>query len=113
MSLRRGEEQMKTFILCLLCLSLQATGYCQNDKGQEVIEKIIKTGAIEGNDIKIIGPMGDAAAVTLTKILGNKELLSNDIDAALWVIGHAFADPTFVKSIPDRQPRTALLVLNY
>jgi len=57
--------------------------------------------------------MGDAAAVVVAKILADKDLGTQDIDSALWILGQAFADPSMLKNVSDRQPRSSLLLLKY
>jgi hypothetical protein len=80
---------------------------------EQVIRRMITTGALEGHDSKVIGPMGDATAVIVTKVLAGKELGSGDIDRVLWILGQAFADPNMVHNVSDREPRTAFLLLRY
>ena len=95
-------------------LILSSLAYCQDGNDPEyVIMRMVDTGAFEGHDLKVIGRLGDGGAVLLTKILAGRELTSDTIDTALVVIAGAFADPSFVEAVGDRQPRTALLVLKY
>jgi hypothetical protein len=77
---------------------------------EQVIRRIIDTGASEGHDQKIIGGMGDAAAVIVTKILAGRSVGATDIDNVLGVLSSSFADPGMVAA-SDREPRTALFVL--
>jgi hypothetical protein len=79
---------------------------------EQVIARIIDSGG-EGHDQKVIGWLGDAAAVIVTKHLSQRHLSQADIDMTLIVLIGAFADLSFVRSEADRQPRTALLVLRY
>ena len=65
----------------------------------------------EGHDDKVIGKMGDAAAVTITKVIGGRDLRSSDISTVLLVLNSAFADPLFVDRVSDREPRTTLFLL--
>ena len=60
---------------------------------------------------KQIARMGDAASVTLTKVLGEKKLDEIDIKMALVILRSSFADPSLVENEADRQPRAALFVL--
>lgn len=80
---------------------------------EEMIRSIIETGMLEGSDQKQIGKMADAAAVTVTKVLGDRELTTMDIQMALVIIRSSFADPRGVPIETDRQPRTTLLLLRY
>jgi hypothetical protein len=78
---------------------------------EDVIQRIIASGGYEGHDVKIIGPMGDAAAVMVTKILAGKTPSAIEIDSSLLILNMAFADPSMVEIAPDRKPRAALFVL--
>lgn len=78
---------------------------------EDVIRRIIASGGYEGHDVKIIGPMGDAAAVTVTKILAGKTPSASEIDSSLIILNIAFADPSMVEIASDRKPRAALFVL--
>jgi hypothetical protein len=104
-------KPMLSFCAVLL-LSTLACGQTGNDP-ERVIRRIVDAGSSEGHDQKVIGRLGDAGAVLLTKILADRNLTSNTIDGALVVIDGVFADPTFVEVADDRQPRTALLLLRY
>jgi len=102
----------------LLALTIVAGGLglaiCQtSNPSEDPVQAILQTGLIDGHYLKEIGPMGDAAAVKVTKILAGRTLSKADIDNVLVVLGSAFANPTMVKDISDREPRTALLVLQY
>jgi hypothetical protein len=79
---------------------------------EQAIARIIDFGG-EGHDQQVIGWLGDAAAVIVTKHLSQRHLSQADIDMTLIVLIGAFADPSFVRSEADRQPRTTLLVLRY
>ena len=80
---------------------------------EQVINRMISTGTLEGHDDKILGKMGDAAAVVVTKVLAGKEPSLSEMDMTLVVLTRAFADPTAVTTVADRQPKTALFVLAY
>jgi hypothetical protein len=99
-------------IVLSLILSTFVSGQAGNDP-EQVIRHIINTGFIEGHDQKVIGNLGDAGAVLVTKILAGRDLTPNTIGSAVIVIEDSFADPSFVEAAADREPRTALLVLRY
>lgn len=102
-----------TFAIGLaLILSGVAYGQAGNDP-EHVIKRMFDTASFEGHDQKVIGRLGDAGAVLVTKILAGRDLTSQTIDTALVVIGGSFADPSMVETASDRQPRTALLLLRY
>jgi hypothetical protein len=105
---------VKLALAVCLALILPSVAYSQAGGDPEhVIRRMFDTGSFEGHDQKVIGGLGDAGAVLVSKILAGRGLTSEVIDTALVVIDSAFADPTFVEAVEDRQPRTALLLLRY
>jgi hypothetical protein len=104
----------KTGLLLALLVPVVLSGLAigqANDRVEGVIRAILDTGFIDGHYIKEIGPMGDAASVAVTRVLAGRTLTAADIDNVLVVLGYAFADPSAVSNSSDRQPRTALFVL--
>ena len=102
-------------VVSVTLLPLQATqAYCQpgNDPNL-VIKRIIETGMIEGHDAKVIGGMGDAAAVILTKVLADSDLRQQDVGSGLWILADAFAGERCVTLDSDRKPLAAFLLLRY
>lgn len=93
-------------------MSSFAFGQTENDP-ERIIRRIIDSGSFEGHDQKVIGHLGDAGAVIVTKIFAGRDLTKENVDAALVVIDGLFADPSFIQANSDRQPRTALLLLRY
>lgn len=75
---------------------------------EETISRIIDLGVLEGHDNKVIGGTGDAAAVTITKVVSGICLSPDQIDRVLIVLNMAFGGVT---SGPDAEPKTALFVL--
>jgi hypothetical protein len=94
---------------------LQTTpAYCQSGNDPNlVIERIIETGMIEGHDAKVIGGMGDAAAVILAKVLANRDLRQQDVGGGLWILADAFAGDRCFSFDSDRTPWAAFLLLRY
>lgn len=102
-----------TFVFCL-GVALSSVAYSQTGNDPEyIIRRMIDTSFFEGHDQKVIGRLGDAGAVLVTKVLAGRDLTTRAIDNALMVIVDSFTDPSFVETVGDRQPRTALLVLRY
>ena len=92
--------------------SMHATAIAQAGNSPHlVIERIIETGMIEGHDAKVIGGMGDDAAVILSKILADRNLRQQDMGGGLWILADAFAGDRCLDS--DRKPRAAFLLLRY
>lgn len=105
---------MKLTVAIFAALILSSLVYGQTGGDPErVIRRIVDAGVSEGYDQKVIGGLGDAGAVILTKILAGRDLTRSTIDGGLVVIQSVFADPTFVEAAGDREPRTALLLLRY
>jgi hypothetical protein len=81
---------------------------------EEILEGTVRCGCTDGHLTKMLAESGDAAAVSLSKVLGRKgSLLPHEISISVDVIQMAFAGPGTVESVPDREPRTALVVLQY
>jgi hypothetical protein len=104
---------VKLILTFFLFAAFSTIAYSQILNQDQIIKRIIDSGAFEGHDQKIIGGMGDAAAVTVTKALGERKLTSSEADSVLIVLTSAFADPSMVQDVADREPKTTLLVLQY
>lgn len=105
---------MKHILIVCLFLGLTGTTGAQSAaSAQQIIKREIDSGFFDGHDQKILGYLGDAGAVILTKILSDSSLTSHTISSSLAVLNECFADPRFVEDENDRQPRTALLLLKY
>ena len=104
---------MKLLLATLASMALAGIAYGQIvSSPEQVIRRMIESGSFEGHDRKVIGGMGDAAAVTVTKVLAGRNLSANDIDSVLVILNSSFADLRFVEVVSDREPRTALFVLH-
>ena len=107
---------MKSSLLIIIPLAFSGAANCQtasNPSPEQVIRKIIFSGMSEGWDNRVIGPMGDAAAVTVTRVVAGRKLTTSEMDGVLVVLGMAYGDPSMVEVAADRKPRTALFVLEY
>lgn len=76
---------------------------------EEAIARIIDSGLLEGHDQKVIGGIGDAAAVIVTKVVRGRELQSSQVLNVLIVLNMAFGDAV---NGPDCEPKTTLFVLH-
>jgi hypothetical protein len=100
----------------VVCLTVILSGLGNTQAGgdpERIIRRIVDDGISEGHDQKVIGRLGDASAVLITKILSDKNLTSKTIDNVLVVLEGSFAEPALVAIASDREPRTALLLLRY
>jgi hypothetical protein len=100
-------------------LALIPLGMCQNAvpqsrtaSSEEMIRHAIEFGAFEGNMQKTITRMGDAASVSVTRVLAERDPSASDIQIVLVILRSSFADPTEVEAASDREPRTTLFVLH-
>jgi len=75
---------------------------------EHIIRRNIDQGMFDGHDTKVIGGIGDPAAVVITKVLAGRDLTTQQIDIALLVLNQAFGS---IEYGPDAEPRTALFVL--
>ena len=109
---------MKSICLLIALVCASSVTYCQTvDATQEsIIGRVIETGVTEGITDKVLDRMGDAAAIAVTKLLGDKfldqkSLTPFDVSNVLVVFHMAFAAPALVANPPDRQPRATVFVL--
>lgn len=110
---------MKFPMLVLAVLSISITSYPQtpNVTSEQLIDRVLATGAYDGITDKRLSGMGDIAAIEVTKVLGSKlangqSLSSFDIENVLLILHLAFAGPSLVVNVPDREPKTSLFVLD-
>jgi hypothetical protein len=111
---------MKT--LLAIIVSLVSAGLCPSQEpnkatvilsAEDVIRRMIASGAYEGHDSKIIGGLGDAAAVTITKVLAEQKPKPGQIDSILLILTQAFANSSMMPMSSDQEPRTAFFVLQF
>lgn len=108
---------MKMLIVVCVIMVIPGGAFCQTST-EELVRSVIVSGAYDGHVDKLLSGVGDAAAVAITKVLGEK-LLSNqkltpaDVSGALLVIHLAFSAPRGIEAASDRQPKTTLFVLQY
>jgi hypothetical protein len=65
------------------------------------------------SDATELNKLGDASAVALTKLLGGKELTSDEITQVVLIIRLSFNAPRMIEADSDVRPRTTLFVLKY
>ena len=100
---------LRILVVFSLILAPLATGQSQETTTPEhVIGRILDRGLLEGQDSKVLGGTGDAAAVIVTKLLGGRSLSPAQIDLVLIVLNMSFSE---VAPSPEAEPRTALFVL--
>lgn len=109
---------MRSFLVVasLLCMSGATYGQAANATPEQIIGRVIETGTSEGQVDKQLSRMGDATAVIVTRLFGDKfvgqrGLSERDITNVLIVLHVAFAAPAIVANVPDREPRTTVFVL--
>ena len=109
---------MKGSLILLISIGLfplqtTPTHRLPGDDPNHVIERIIETGMIEGHDAKVIGGMGDPAAVILAKVLADRDLRQQDLGGGLWILADAFAGDRCLTLDSDHKPWVAFLLLRY
>jgi hypothetical protein len=101
---------MRVSIALLFTLLLSAISWGQVAAGaEEAITRIINYGLLEGHDQKVIGGMGDAAAVIVTKVVRDRKLTTSQVDSILIILNSAFGG---LQAGAEREPKTALFVLH-
>ncbi|MGC2660686.1 MAG: hypothetical protein WA324_22245 [Bryobacteraceae bacterium] len=106
---------MKLWAKLSLCIVLSGDALAQHREPtlQQIIEKFVFGGYIEGYGDKAMRRGGDSTSVALTKVLSSHVLNRDKIEDALYVLDMAFSNPSLIDNPPDRDPRTALFVLRY
>jgi hypothetical protein len=109
---RAKVETVKVLFCTLALVACFGAAWCQTpDSPEQVIRRMIRMGNLESHDSKVLGPMGDAAAVIVTKVAAGRKLSVTEMDSVLTVLYQSFADPSMVPVVSDRQPLTTLFVL--
>ena len=104
---------MKIILTLFVFSLLPSVGHSQatNTGPEEQIARVVSSGGYSGTTDKQLSKMGDAAAVVVTKVLGESNLGPQDIENILLVIHLSFAVPLQVETPVDRKPRTTLFLL--
>jgi len=106
-----------TLVACLVVLvDLPCSSAAQELDGvpEHVIKAALnpKSEAIySGIMRKQLMPMGDAAAVAITRVLAGKRPQSDTVDRVLLIIEFSFDSPEAIVNQADKKPKTALFVL--
>jgi MoxR-like ATPase len=102
----------------LLVFLLSGLAVCQEGTASEAAENAVQTvmsrasdGVYTSWDEKQLDKLGDAAAVALTKVIGNNDLNPDEIRQVLLIITLSFNAPRMIAIEADRSPRTAFFVL--
>ena len=111
---------MRILSLGIVLFMFSGLGLCQDEPAPDAAEKAIQIlmsrsseGAYTSWDQKELGKLGDAGAVALTKVVGEKDLNPNEIRQALLTLMLSFDAPRMIAIEADRTPRTALFVLKH
>lgn len=104
---------MKSLFVVLGFLLVPGTVHCQPGQAasERMITRMLASGGYDGGEDKQLDRIGDAAAVVVAKIFGEKTLGPTDVQNALDVIHLSFSAPTLVETAEDRNPRATLFVL--
>jgi hypothetical protein len=80
---------------------------------EQTIDTWVFGCCFNGWGVKQMRRAGDSAAVALTRVLTDRELSSNQIESAAYILDSAFSEPSWIEKASDREPKTALLILRY
>lgn len=92
-------------VLLAACSLLAVSVPNRSQKGstpEEVVSRIIDAGFLDGHYNEVIGGIGDAAAVTVTKVVRGRNLSPAEIDRVLIELNTAFGS---VPPGPDAEPK--------
>lgn len=104
---------MRTYLLVGICLALACSADGQQRSNlEEAVRISLFEGVSEGQRVKEIQRAGDAAAVVITKIVAGKSLTESEKEIAVDLLQEAFSRLSWVTVSSDREPRTALFVLD-
>ncbi|HSA91904.1 MAG TPA: hypothetical protein VLE48_02755 [Terriglobales bacterium] len=103
-------------ILVVICWSFCAAQTVESEP-ETVVRAMLDSKMpgvwIEGNVDKQLSRMGDRGCVALTKVIAGRKLSSVEMERALVVVHLSFGAPKIVSEKADREPKTALFVLNW
>jgi len=113
---------MRHIVVLAACLALACT-LSSSSRAQELDgspEQIVKVALNPKSTViytgwmrKQLAPMGDAAAVAITKGLAGERPRADIVDRVLFVIEFAFDSPEAIVNQADQKPKTALFVLAF
>jgi hypothetical protein len=91
----------------------QGSGGAKAPGAEDVVRAILSrpNGMYSSWDEKGLAKFGDAAAVALTKVLGEKDPSESEVRLCLVIIRASFWYPQGIVNESDRKPQTALFVL--
>jgi hypothetical protein len=98
-------------LIVLMLLSGSAMPQNLGNDPEHTISRMISCGCLEGHDDKVLDALGDANAVTITKILAGRQPSPSEIDTALLILRMSFGNPKTVQVLKDREPKTTFFVL--
>ena len=81
------------------------------EKTVQLAMKDAEQGVSEGIVEKMLGRLGDASAVALTKLLADKPIADASIPPILLVVRLSYGSPEGIEETTERQPRTSLYLL--
>jgi hypothetical protein len=116
--MRRNSMRFSIAVALLLAISISNL-YCQSpdELPAERVVSIVLSRASKQEytawDAKQLGKLGDAAAVAVTKLLGDRELTADEISQVVVILRLSFSRPELIAVKSDAQPRATLLVLRY
>lgn len=83
-----------------------------SEKTVQIAMKDAEQGIYEGIVEKMLGRLGDASAVALTKLFAEKPIADSDIPPILLIVKLSYGSPEGIEEATERQPRTTLYLLH-
>ena len=107
----------ESLIVGVSCATLNVAGAGQQPSSksplQETTSKWLRGEPIEGRGLDWVRKGGDAAAAAIKQALSDHKPDTSEIEAALYLLAVAFSDSRSIMESANREPREALLLLQY
>jgi hypothetical protein len=112
------DRQFIRFLVACLAVFLVSPNSSPAQELDGVPEHVVKAALNPKSEViyggimrKQLMPMGDAAAVAITKVLADERTSADIVDRILLIIEISFDSPEAIVSQADQKPKTALFVL--
>jgi hypothetical protein len=112
------DRQFIRFLVACLAVFLVSPNSSPAQELDGVPEHVVKAALNPKSEViyggimrKQLMPMGDAAAVAITKVLADERTSADTVDRIFLIIEFSFDSPEAIVSQADQKPKTALFVL--
>jgi hypothetical protein len=106
-------------LVTLLLVGFPATTFSERpaqDQPEQAVRKALEAtskGYYTGSTEKNLEKLGDASAVELIRIYGDRDLSAAEVQSTLLIVDLSFSAPQLVTEELDRKPKAAMLLLKY